>query len=414
MFTWSGKIKETGLVRQIDNCEVLPGISSAGNDTDEMVDNLLDCVSTLMDKIPESHKGPFPILLGATAGMRVLKLTQNALSKKIFHAIADGFKDFNHNGRSLSVAYPRLLTGFEEGEFAWITANYLLKNIPPEDIIEQVDVPEPSAIGIIDMGGASAQIAFETEEQDANEIVTLFNHNYGVKAYSNLCFGSDQAAARYRFKLLLNREDERQTRIADPCMDKGPEVVIWGEDFLTNPCLKTVEPVSGINGSEYYTFHGDDGYNSGKCRENINSLTEWLDCDDVFTICFDSEENEIKDKTFYALSSYYYSLRVLPSISDEKDWFDSEETLLDEVDQWCSSPYSWRSQIAGKNYAQILCFKQNFIYYTLKNIYNFGENNWPNIHFTNGIEDSTLGWTLGFMLRKSNILPNVIAKKEVC
>lgn len=59
------------------------------------------------------------------------------------------------------------------------------------------------------MGGASTQISYAVPEKKAegNEDVTeiqLYGQTHNVLSQSNLCFGRDQANARYRSLLLVN------------------------------------------------------------------------------------------------------------------------------------------------------------------------------------------------------------------
>lgn len=411
LFTWSKKYQGTGFVRQISNCEVSPGIDGL-KDPKETVGNLLECVRKLLDKIPDSHPGPFPLLLGATAGMRIQKLKDEARSSAIFTAIRRGFENFSYKGRNLLIDRLQILPDTEEGLFAWITANYLLKYIPPEAEREYEDMEDVESIGILDMGGASAQIAFQTNE-DPSSYVQLFGENYGVKSYSNLCFGSDQAAERYRFLLLIDREDKSSNIINNPCSQNDPDLVVKGSHFLNNPCLKVYDSLKiDVKPDQEYIFRSTD-YDANTCRHAVAEITDWDACDDTFTNCPTTEEEPIHDTTFYALSSFYFSLRVLPTFAKGSDAVIDQNRLLTEIDDWCKRPYDDRVAKAGQKHAHTLCFKQNFIYYTLNQIYNLDDSSWKKLHFTNKIDGATLGWTLGYTLRRSNTLPIRKVKSKV-
>lgn len=63
--------------------------------------------------------------------------------------------------------------------------------------------------GVLDMGGASAQIAQQigssrssrSEEEDDSVHIRLYGTNYTVHTYSNFCFGTEQAMRRYFSKM---------------------------------------------------------------------------------------------------------------------------------------------------------------------------------------------------------------------
>ena len=63
-----------------------------------------------------------------------------------------------------------------------------------------------STFGVLDMGGASAQIAQQisssgSEESDDIVHIRLYGTNYTVHTYSNFCFGTEQALRRYFCKM---------------------------------------------------------------------------------------------------------------------------------------------------------------------------------------------------------------------
>lgn len=61
--------------------------------------------------------------------------------------------------------------------------------------------------GVLDMGGASAQIAQQIsssskgEEEKDSVHIRLYGTNYTVHTYSNFCFGTEQALRRYFSKM---------------------------------------------------------------------------------------------------------------------------------------------------------------------------------------------------------------------
>ncbi len=62
-----------------------------------------------------------------------------------------------------------------------------------------------SSIGALDLGGASTQIAFETNETVPSQFFkneSLFGVNYNLYARSYLCYGENQAYSRFLAHLI--------------------------------------------------------------------------------------------------------------------------------------------------------------------------------------------------------------------
>ncbi|XP_074602708.1 ectonucleoside triphosphate diphosphohydrolase 1-like [Brevipalpus obovatus] len=406
LFTWSEKSNGTSYVKQKDSCYKKNGIDDAGDNITETLNGLYPCVQSMVDKISPDSSGPFPLFLGATAGMRILNITAPSTADLIFKAIEKNFSMSNFNGRRLEVHPPRILTGEEEGRFAWISANYLLTYIPPEKRQLMDEVPECGTIGILDMGGASAQIAYQAMDQSQEyvEEEMLFGRKYNVRAFSNLCFGSDQGHERYLFSLLLGSPN--QATITDPCAKGGPSVRRHGRSFVENPCLATKGSQQSVDEKTEYVFQGATNYDPKACREQVEKIFNLDECKRIFgdERCFKTDRSVKEGIIFYALSSYFYTTKVLPSFNSS-DHVKSEEQLMKEIDEWCQLPWDDKKSKWEESHANSLCFKQHFMVNTLKNIYHFNSTDWNRIHFSQKIGGQSLGWSLGFMLRETNQIP---------
>jgi hypothetical protein len=135
--------------------------------------------------VPESLQGATSVRLGATAGMRLVnKADQSALMNAVSEALEKSAFLFEKGDA-------RILSGEEEAAFGWLSINYILKNFGMNQ--------SKSMMGIMDMGGASTQVAFEpTVQIMADEFsAKILNHIYRIYATSYLKYGNDQ------FKLLV-------------------------------------------------------------------------------------------------------------------------------------------------------------------------------------------------------------------
>lgn len=115
------------LIRVADEVfqEVKPGLSNFGEKPLHASDSLIPLIETAARRIPEFLRKCTPLVLKATAGLRLLSLEKvdsilsNIRSWLRNHSFALGYKE-----DSVSV-----MEGTEEGVFAWITINFLQENI---------------------------------------------------------------------------------------------------------------------------------------------------------------------------------------------------------------------------------------------------------------------------------------------
>lgn len=170
-----------------------------------------------------------PIFLLATAGMRLLAPSaQTALLHQtcLFlrhhsHFIVDGPSSAGPCGNSV-----RIITGEEEGLLGWIAANYLM-----EGFTAGVHQVHTQTYGFLDMGGASAQIAFEPDAQyrgTGKGLMDVHLRTLGGKDVHHevfvttwLGYGSNQARERYVTSLLANTTSTPTSSLSDPCLPRS-------------------------------------------------------------------------------------------------------------------------------------------------------------------------------------------------
>ncbi|VDM00441.1 unnamed protein product [Schistocephalus solidus] len=102
----------------------------------------------------------------------------------------------------------RIISGNDEGIYAWITVNYLSKKLGDENG-KNPDPPD-QMMGALDLGGASTQIAFVPERDNA-ELYTgshyLFGNTYNVYSYSFLCYGKSTGQNRIWAEIIGQQSD---------------------------------------------------------------------------------------------------------------------------------------------------------------------------------------------------------------
>ena len=184
-----------------------------------------------LKEIPSSKVPDTPVFLMATAGVRFLpQLQQTSLLQGICNYIQTNTQfDLPECGKRVQV-----ISGETEGLYGWIATNYLLGGF---------DKPEHHnhgkshhTYGFLDMGGASAQIAFapnSTEaERHANDLKLVRMRRldgspteYKVFTATWLGFGANKARSRYEDSLRAKYGDT-EYEVPDPCLPVGLRVPV--------------------------------------------------------------------------------------------------------------------------------------------------------------------------------------------
>lgn len=160
-----------------------PGLSSfAANPSaagPEAVTPLLDQLRTHLDGEGIAI-ADVPVALLATAGMRRLKLNDPAAAREIFASTRAAIEESGFPLRANKV-----LPDFQEALLAWLDANARAGTL---------DTPAAD-IGIVEVGGASAQVAFRSPRATGPGVrsVTVSGQNINVVAISYLGLGANEA-----------------------------------------------------------------------------------------------------------------------------------------------------------------------------------------------------------------------------
>ncbi|GAA5873707.1 hypothetical protein JCM3774_000146 [Rhodotorula dairenensis] len=215
------------------------GLSSFKGDPAAAAESLRDMMQRAVDAVPQSERGCTPLAVKATAGLRLLGPKQ---SQEILDEVE----------RWLKTEWPFpvvedgvvIMDGRDEGVYAWITINYLLGLIGPD---------QPASAGtaaVMDLGGASTQIVFEPifdpvskDKLAAGDHVydldfagakhVLYQHShlgYGLmqarRAVHNLVAYSHVWLSAPKGKLVDWDNLTTKDKIHNPCMFKGEKKVV--------------------------------------------------------------------------------------------------------------------------------------------------------------------------------------------
>lgn len=215
--------------------KIRPGVSTFGDKVKDVgPDHLQSLVDHALDVIPSDKVQDTPIFLMATAGMRLLpQVQQTALTNEICSYLRQNTR-FSLPDCELHV---QVIKGETEGLYGWIASNYLLGGFDHPD--KHQHGKGHHTYGFLDMGGASAQIAFApnaTEAQKhANDLKLLRLRTldgspaeYKVFTTTWLGFGVNQARESY-VENLEEQYGKSEVELPDPCLPRGLRTTLKGE-----------------------------------------------------------------------------------------------------------------------------------------------------------------------------------------
>ncbi|EED22962.1 nucleoside diphosphatase (Ynd1), putative [Talaromyces stipitatus ATCC 10500] len=227
--------------------KIKPGISTFADKPERVgSDHLDELLQHALDVVPETAVKDTPVFLLATAGMRLLSDAQRA---QILNEVCSYFR--SNSGFLLPECdiHIQVIPGETEGLYGWIAANYLLGSFDsPEDHAHGKD---HHTYGFLDMGGASAQIAFvpnatETEKH-ANDLKLLRLRNvdgstqeFRIFVTSWLEYGVREARRRFVAAIQESVGSTDVNEYPDPCLPRGLRTTLDGaivDESLEEPHL---------------------------------------------------------------------------------------------------------------------------------------------------------------------------------
>ncbi|GLU17074.1 hypothetical protein SLE2022_334710 [Rubroshorea leprosula] len=191
--------KEDGLV----SMRVSPGLSAYAGDPENAGLSVMRLLEFGKSNVPKRLWAETEIRLMATAGLRLLDIgVQEVILESCRRVLSvSGFKFHDE--------WASVITGSDEGVYAWVVVNYALGTLGGDPL---------QTTGIIELGGASAQVTFVSSEPMPPEFartVRFGNSTYNLYSHSFLHFGQNIAFESMR-ESLISRELE-----LDPCSPKG-------------------------------------------------------------------------------------------------------------------------------------------------------------------------------------------------
>uniref|UniRef100_Q8K0L2-2 Isoform 2 of Ectonucleoside triphosphate diphosphohydrolase 8 n=1 Tax=Mus musculus TaxID=10090 RepID=Q8K0L2-2 len=358
VYQWpANKEKDTGVVSQALTCQIEgPGISSYTSDPTQAGESLKSCLEEALALIPQAQHPETPTFLGSTAGMRLLSQKNSSQARDILAAVSQTLSK-----SPVDFWGAKILAGQDEGAFGWITINYVLGMLLKYSSGQWILPEEGMLVGALDLGGASTQISFVPQgpilDQSTQVTFRLYGANYSVYTHSYLCFGRDQILNRLLAKLA---QDSQVAPVRHPCYHSGYQAILPLSSLYDSPCIHTTD---SLNHTQNLTVEGTG--DPGNCVVALRSLFNFSSCKGQKDCAFNGIYQPPVHGQFYVEVSY----------PGQERWL--------------------RDYCASGLYILVLLLEG----------YKFSEETWPNIQFQKQAGDTDIGWTLGFMLNLTGMIP---------
>uniref|UniRef100_A0A8C3NKA1 Uncharacterized protein n=1 Tax=Geospiza parvula TaxID=87175 RepID=A0A8C3NKA1_GEOPR len=395
VYQWdSDKENDTGVVSQTLSCDVQgQGISSYANNPPEAGNSLRECLDKALQVIPAEKQRDVPAYLGATAGMRLLREQNSSATEQVLAEVAKTMQEY-----PVAFKGARILTGEEEGAYGWITINYLLDSFTKYSPKAHTWLhPEAANIfGALDLGGASTQITFMPKgsvlsQNEASEL-TLYGYSYKIYTHSYLCYGQDEMLKRLAKELI----SFPSTRVQHPCYPEGYKETVSLSSLRASPCTGS-DPRLAL-GDSAVTLAGRG--NASACLAALRSLFSFSACGQSQPCAFDGVPQPPLRGQFIAFSAFYYNFKFL-NLTEGQKCLSITPLHPKHSPPQLSSSYPTENPKRLPKY----CANANYILTLLLDAYKFNETSWNNICFQMKAGDADVGWTLGYMLNLTNMVP---------
>ncbi|KAI5613031.1 ectonucleoside triphosphate diphosphohydrolase 2a, tandem duplicate 1 [Silurus asotus] len=398
IYKWpADKQNDTGIVSQHDECHVQGlGISSYASQRGGAARSLEHCMEQAMKVIPDTRHKATPLYLGATAGMRLLNISQPKESEEILKEVQEKMKSYPFHFKGATI-----LTGQEEGAYGWVTVNYLLENFIKYGFVGHWLSPGKETVGALDFGGASTQITFETKDKVENKdnlmTLRLYGRNYSIYTQSFLCYGRDQMLLKLLVQLVKSQGTDKP--LINPCypMDYNMSITL---DKLDSPCTNVNK---SINRGKELKFVGSGNYQH--CLGNMTQIFSFQSCS--YTKCsFNGVFQPNVAGKFMAFSAFYYIYNFLQQATGITI---TSPKLLDQAAfTVCNMSFHEMLKLVPdqKNRLHDYCAATVFMQVLLLKGYKFDPEAFSHISFQKKAGDTSVGWALGYILNLSNLVPS--------
>uniref|UniRef100_A0A1J3HN81 apyrase n=1 Tax=Noccaea caerulescens TaxID=107243 RepID=A0A1J3HN81_NOCCA len=351
-----------------------PGLSSFADNPEGASVSVTQLVEFAKGRIPKEMLKRAEIRLMATAGMRLLNVTVQEkilqVTRRVLGASGFLFRD----------EWASVISGSDEGIYGWVTANYALGSLGSDPL---------ETTGIVELGGASAQVTFVSNEVVPPEFlrkISYGNVSYKIYTHSFLHLGQNEAHKRL-WESLRNKaaNSTKDGIVTDPCTPKGYNLYKNAQKDSSGFLAEESTLTASLQAAGNFT----------KCRSATYAMLQEGNEKCPYKHCsIGSTFTPDLQGSFLATSNFYYTAEFFEL--SEKDWL---AEMIPAGKRYCKEEWSKlkvKYPEEKEEYLLGFCFSSAYIISMLHDSLGFALND-GRIEFANkaGEKEIPLDWALG-------------------
>uniref|UniRef100_A0A671MYX5 nucleoside diphosphate phosphatase n=1 Tax=Sinocyclocheilus anshuiensis TaxID=1608454 RepID=A0A671MYX5_9TELE len=300
---------------------IKPGLSAYADDPEKSKEGLLELLNVAKDTVPETLWSSSPLMLRATAGLRLLPGEKATI---LLDKVREVFSECLFLYRPDSVS---IMDGTDEGTVSMTSLPYC--------VLHGTETP---TVGMLDLGGGSTQITFALQDEKTVQTLPIdyvtsfqmFNISHALYSYSYLGLGLMSA----RLAVLGGIEGQPLAgpqELVSPCLApdysgqwEHAEVLytVKGQkagEPIYETCLtkvekmiyKRVRKIEGVKDMDFYAFsyHYDRAVDLGLIDESTGGSVRVSDyTEGAKKVCNNMAAGGIKESPFLCLDLTYISV----------------------------------------------------------------------------------------------------------
>ncbi|XP_072258997.1 ectonucleoside triphosphate diphosphohydrolase 4 [Pyxicephalus adspersus] len=398
--------------------KIKPGISELATTPEKASDYISPLINFAASHIPREKHKETPLYILCTAGLRILTESQQEAILEDLRTDIPVHYDF-----LFSDSHAEVISGKQEGVYAWIGINFVLgrfDHLDDEDeALVEVNVPgsehkdaivRKRTVGILDMGGVSTQIAYEVpkSEEMAKNLLAEFNlgcdahetqHVYRVYVATFLGFGGN--AARQRYEEHIFHSTMEKNRLL------GKKVGLTQDMPYLDPCLPMDIPDKIQQGEQTMFVRGTGDFSL--CRRVIQPLMNLSNETQTTLSGIYQPPLQYQNSEFYGFSEFYYCTEDVLRMGGDYN----SARFLRAAQAYCATKWNVLKERfdrglyashADMHRLKYQCFKSAWMYEVFHDGFSFPAN-YSNLKTVLQVYDKEVQWTLGAILYRTRFLP---------
>jgi len=220
VYKYSGSIKSKKVEPDHATMKEKPGLSSFASKPTEAGAALEPLIKFAKEHIPADMLKSTPIVLKATAGMRLVQQDQPAAVEGILKSVRT---TLGNSGLQFNPSNAQIISGTEEGMLGWMALNYLYETTSKSNLRKSAT----PVWSVLEMGGASVQVSVplaSAKGVPSKYVLPYVSQTSGKKGsmYTHSFLGAGVQSAKGAVeKALVAQQGSAGDTLNHPCLPNG-------------------------------------------------------------------------------------------------------------------------------------------------------------------------------------------------